>query len=132
MIEIPKIAKPDSGMVFRKPIWYAVFYVDNKTRTRSLGTGDKTEARAARDAFFASLAAQGAATRSVRTKAAAGSDAYIHERPQFVVRVPGRKLRYAASIEHAREIRDEMLGENVPAVAPATLEPESTSDVMAG
>lgn len=110
MIEIPKISKPDSGMVCRKGIWYAVFYVDAATRTRSLGTGDKMEARAGRDAFFASLAAQGAATRSVRSKAEAGSDAYIHERPRFVVRVPGRKLRYAASIEHAREIRDAMLG----------------------
>lgn len=112
MIEIPKIAKPDSGMVCRKGIWYAVFYVDKNTRTRSLGTGDKTEARAGRDAFFASLAAQGASTRSVRSKAAAGSDAYIHERPRFVVRVPGRKLRYAASIEHAREIRDMLLKES--------------------
>lgn len=115
MIEIPKIAKPDSGMVFRKPVWYAVFYVNGKTRTRSLHTGDRDEARIARDAFFRSLANQGAKVRSVRTKAAAGSDAYIHERPRFVVRVPGRKLRYAASIEHAREIRDELLNANVEA-----------------
>lgn len=112
MIEIPKIAKPDSGMVCRGGIWYAVFYIDGATRTRSLGTGDKTEARASRDAFFASLAAQGAATRSVRSKAAAGSDAYIHERPRFVVRVPGRKLHYAASIDQAREIRDMLLKES--------------------
>lgn len=115
MIETPKIAKPDSGLVCRKGIWYAVFYIDSATRTRSLGTGDKTEARAARDAFFVSLAAQGATTRSVWNRAEAGSDAYIHRRPQFVVRVPGRKLRYAASIEHAREIRDEMLRENTDA-----------------
>lgn len=118
MIEIPKISKPDSGMVCRKGIWYAVFYIDGATRTRSLGTGDKREARAGRDAFFASLAAQGAATRSVRSKAAAGSMAYIHERPRFVIRVPGRKLRYAVSEEQAREIRDEMLGENDPTLPP--------------
>lgn len=109
MIEIPRLVKPTSGLVRRKGMWYAVYYVDSKTRMASLDTADDDEAKKARDAFFRSLANQGAKTRSVRRRAAEGSDAYIHERPRFVVRVPGRKLRYAASIEQAREIRDELL-----------------------
>jgi hypothetical protein len=118
MIEIPRITKPDSGLVFRKPIWHALYYVDEATRTRSLGTADKEEAREARNTFYQSLRNEGAVERSLRNKAQAGSDTYIRERPKFVVKVPGFKLRQAATIEQAREIRDAMLGKNTPAHPP--------------
>lgn len=109
MIEIPRITKPDSGLVFRKPIWHVLYYVDEATRTRSLGTADKDEAREFRNTFYRSLCNEGAVERSLRNKAQAGSDVYIRERPKFVVKVPGFKLRQAATIEQAREIRDMLL-----------------------
>ncbi len=123
MIEIPRITKSDSGLVFRKPIWHALYYVDEATRTRSLGTADKEEAREVRNTFYRSLRNEGAVERSLRNKAQAGSDVYIRERPKFVVKVPGFKLRQAATIEQAREIRDMLL--NADGLGRRTLDADS-------
>lgn len=110
MITLPKITSARSGLTFRYRTWAARYYDGGKQRFRSLGTSDLAAAQIARDRLYDELRAAGATTAGPGHRPKGGS--YITERPPFVVRVPGRKIRYAASRGQAEEIRDQLLWEN--------------------
>ena len=100
MIQFPNVRKPNSGLFKNRGRYFATYYQDGNPRTKSLRTTKVTEARKARDQFYADLAAAGATVRKNPRDLH-----YIY----IQVRVPGHKPRCAKSIEEAVLIRDELL-----------------------
>jgi len=66
MIHLYKSDKPNHGLVRVRNRWFLVFREDGVQRRMALGTTDEAEARANRDAAYATLIANGAAFHPAR------------------------------------------------------------------
>lgn len=99
-IQIPTIRTDRSGLTFSRGFWKAMYYKGNKKLMKSMRTKDLTEATKRRDEFYASL--------DVPVVHGEG-DRFIYPVGHFVVKIRGRYIGTAQTIEAAREMRDAAL-----------------------
>lgn len=110
-ITIPKSDKPNHGLHrVASGTYYVRWYENGKQRIRSTETKDVKEARQIRDRLYARFESEKGALRVGSVAHAVSCDRYIYERPPYLVKVPGHKVREAETRIAARDIRNQLLG----------------------
>jgi len=106
MTEIPDTSL-GTALVQVNGYTYALYYVDDKQRRKSLGTVSGKAAEKARDAFFASLNAPVRRKKTAASKAAENPDRYIGYDLPFKFTFKGRVIARGKTKKEVREKRDE-------------------------
>jgi hypothetical protein len=96
----PTIRNDRSGLTYSRGFWRALYYKGEKRLMKSMRTKDLAEATKRRDDFYASLDAP---------VIHGDGDRFVYKIESYVVKIRGRYVGSASTIEEARAMRDKAL-----------------------